>query len=119
VPLGEACQFGVNDEQLGWVIAQALNGGLPVVRWDEPYNVASLWVDQQRLRQLATWPSSEPGFKVPPSANLSAQLDYFRRLQDEQSAAELAASKALPGSQECDKHLEASRPKTSEKEQLQ
>lgn len=119
VPLGEACQFGVSDEQLGWVIAQALNGGLPVVRWDEPYNLASLWVDQQRLRQLANWPSSEPGFKVPPSANLSARLECFRRYQDELNAAELAAAKALPGSQESVRKPGVSRPKTSEKEQLQ
>lgn len=83
VALSDARQFGFDDEQLGWVVAQALNGSLPILAWDAPFSLASLRVDRQRLEQLAVWPTAEPGRSVPPSELSVARLEYVRRYRQE------------------------------------
>lgn len=64
VALNDAHLCGVQHHQLGWVVAQAMNGGLPILEWAAPFNLGSLQVDRHRLEQLASWPRAEPGRKV-------------------------------------------------------
>lgn len=79
VALREARQFGLDDQQLGWVVAQALNGGLCILAWDAPFSLASLRVDRERLGQLVVWPNAEPGLSAPQSALMAARLEYAQR----------------------------------------
>jgi hypothetical protein len=59
VALRDACRLGIDEQRLGWVVAQAHNGSLPILRWGAPFDLASLWVERARLLQLVDWPSSE------------------------------------------------------------